>query len=463
MSYLDRGNEFDVRSFGAKGDGVTDDTAAFQAAFNAASAGHTVFIPKSSSNYLLASNVYFPSGITIRGSRGTTIQCTGTTLPGLCSKGYIDASAPGGRTLIENLKIIGPGSGVGGAGNHGLVIRDYYTTVRNLEISAFGGNALRFTHFDKDGLNPVSSTLVQNHVENLYLFDCADTTFLYGVDANNKLTDAVIKDIWISTNATSTYGITVGSAAGSTIENIHTYGTAPLTTPFRVANCYATTIRGVYVETFKTYAMFLSAVQTTISVSDIHIITGASMDAAGAALIGMSLGGGFTNPIVQISDLNVRHTSANPYTVVLSTSGSIIVQLNGYRKTGTGTGVVARWSHGNAANQYDMDFAPRQDTISEDTADAGVTIDSTLIKDGGAVLADAGTLSFGTTSPAILSRGAANRLDMGSDDGFKFASMTSTTRDTNFGAAPATAGIVIYNTTTSKLQVSSGGAWVDLH
>lgn len=41
--------------------------------------------------------------------------------------------------------------------------------------------------------------------------------------------------------------------------------------------------------------------------------------------------------------------------------------------------------------------------------------------------------------------------------------MTTAERDADFTATPAESGIIIYNTTTSKLQVSSGGAWVDLH
>jgi len=41
----------------------------------------------------------------------------------------------------------------------------------------------------------------------------------------------------------------------------------------------------------------------------------------------------------------------------------------------------------------------------------------------------------------------------------KFPNMTSTQRD----ALTASAGMVVYNTTTSKLQVYSGGVWVDLH
>ena len=41
----------------------------------------------------------------------------------------------------------------------------------------------------------------------------------------------------------------------------------------------------------------------------------------------------------------------------------------------------------------------------------------------------------------------------------KFASMTTTVRD----ALTATAGMVVFNTTDTKLQVYTGATWADLH
>ena len=53
-----------VKDFGAKGDGVTDDTAAIQAAFTAA-AGSDVLVPMG--NYIISATVYIPAGTTVRG------------------------------------------------------------------------------------------------------------------------------------------------------------------------------------------------------------------------------------------------------------------------------------------------------------------------------------------------------------------------------------------------------------
>src|SRR5262245_48890657 len=61
---------FDVRAYGAKGDGVTDDTAAIQNAINACSAdsGGIVFIPNG--RHVISATLSIPSYVSLRGVRG---------------------------------------------------------------------------------------------------------------------------------------------------------------------------------------------------------------------------------------------------------------------------------------------------------------------------------------------------------------------------------------------------------
>jgi hypothetical protein len=66
LSMLAAGGPIDVAKFGAKGDGRTDDTAAFQAALDAAKEGGTVFA--GSGNYLFRGKLNVPKGVTLKGS-----------------------------------------------------------------------------------------------------------------------------------------------------------------------------------------------------------------------------------------------------------------------------------------------------------------------------------------------------------------------------------------------------------
>lgn len=98
-----------VRDYGAKGDGSTDDAAAFKAALSAAGPGGRVYVPKSAGAYVIGSTLTFDNGQSIIGSghandanyNGTRLQYTGT---GSC------LNFPRGCGAIEGLLLTGPGS-----------------------------------------------------------------------------------------------------------------------------------------------------------------------------------------------------------------------------------------------------------------------------------------------------------------------------------------------------------------
>lgn len=72
VSYLQRSFQVDVRDYGAKGDGATDDTSAIQAAVDSTPAGYTIWFPPGT---YVARNVVCSgkSGVTFSGVRGSSI------------------------------------------------------------------------------------------------------------------------------------------------------------------------------------------------------------------------------------------------------------------------------------------------------------------------------------------------------------------------------------------------------
>lgn len=89
-----------VMDFGAKGDGVTDDTAAIQAAMTAASNGGIVLFPQTTSNtYLVSAALKFYPGQTLRGAGGVGISTGGTIIRlTAASTSVIEPNTPGTTT-----------------------------------------------------------------------------------------------------------------------------------------------------------------------------------------------------------------------------------------------------------------------------------------------------------------------------------------------------------------------------
>lgn len=131
---------YNVRAFGATGDGVTDDTAAIQATVDAIpAAGGVLYLP--TGGYKLTSDILLKTGVTVQGdgSNATVLTQTATNKNGLTLSG------DGPRYVsIRNLKLTGPSSGTG----HGIQLTTTTATavascdLTSLFISGFGGNGV---------------------------------------------------------------------------------------------------------------------------------------------------------------------------------------------------------------------------------------------------------------------------------------------------------------------------------
>ncbi len=114
------GSAIDVRHFGAKGDGKTDDTAAFQAAIDAAhtAGGGSVFVP--AGTYRIEGSLIIRRNVTLEGifTAPPTIPWTAESL----GKG-----APNGSVLLAL-------SGKGDAGGTPFIQLDYNATLKGLAV-----------------------------------------------------------------------------------------------------------------------------------------------------------------------------------------------------------------------------------------------------------------------------------------------------------------------------------------
>ncbi|WP_330349698.1 glycosyl hydrolase family 28-related protein [Streptomyces sp. NBC_00582] len=133
---------FNVLDYGAKGDGIADDTAAVQLAVNAASAagGGTVYVPRG--RYLLSSAITWASGVNALGAgdRASILQSTNQ------NNDCITGTDISGVTL-QGLQLSGPGRGFGS----GVRFTRFSApstaniTLRDLLIQSFGGDGV-FCH-----------------------------------------------------------------------------------------------------------------------------------------------------------------------------------------------------------------------------------------------------------------------------------------------------------------------------
>lgn len=159
---------------------------------------------------------------------------------------------------------------------------------------------------------------------------------------------------------------------------------------------------------------------------------------------GLTLGGSLSS--TQIFDFRKDQNAA--------TRGQI-------RNYNTGSSAYARWTVGSDAGDINIDAnsvaSGAQADFRVDAAFTGglrmVTLGSTPL-----ALATNGTTRLSLAGAGTITASAPLEIT-GTTSYLKVVSLNSTQRD----ALTAATGMVVYNSTASKLQVYSGGSWVDLH
>lgn len=147
----------DVRLTGAKGDGVTDDSAAIQSALNAAKPGQSVYLPATVNGvkavYALASPLFVPPYVTLRGplpmrsgvSSGGALKAFASFAAGGIVQ-LVDQATGGYATANENARLIDltiDGSALSSGSAAGVLATGYVhgTLLDNVSVTAVPGKA----------------------------------------------------------------------------------------------------------------------------------------------------------------------------------------------------------------------------------------------------------------------------------------------------------------------------------
>lgn len=178
-----RSSVFNVKDYGAKGDSITDDTAALQAALDAVGEGGTVFMP--AGIYKITATIYLKNNTLLQGAGSGNV----TMISGEWSGTTIDA-----RTITAASAIRGRGAGNGNCANISMenfqLVGPAYTAVADADglqtydcVGIHSGNT--GWHFS------LSNIVVDGFAIGVELYQQVQAT-LYNVKAGNARTNALL-------------------------------------------------------------------------------------------------------------------------------------------------------------------------------------------------------------------------------------------------------------------------------
>lgn len=214
----------DARLYGAKGDGVTDDAAAINAALSAAKPGQTVYLPATSSGvqttYAVGSPIFRPPYVTLRGplpmrsgnSVGGAIKALSTfTAAGIVQ--MVDQATGGYASAHENGRLIDltiDGSAIPGTQTTAGVLATGYVhgeLLENVSVSAVPGKAF-------NSLSNGSGQAYSWVLRNCQALNCGSDGYRF-----SNLTDSVFEHCRAIGNGR--HGFYIGSLFNTTFTGCH--------------------------------------------------------------------------------------------------------------------------------------------------------------------------------------------------------------------------------------------------
>lgn len=382
--------------YGLISDGATTNSAtllnnASRAAL--AAADRALYIP--SGHYVMDGTFKFDSGITIYGDGiQSRISHTTSNVPVMASRNYYAAEgvSASGNTIIRNLYVSGNASA--GSSNHGILLRDYYTTISDVLVAICGGDGVKMTHLND--ASAATGNLVENRVIRVTASNNAGYGLYLGDSDNNRITDGFVIDCIMRSTATTPSHLYIGSAAGWKIDGVHTYGSsAPTSHSLNIINSYHTMIDNVYIEGFGTHGINAAKIQRALSISNVHVKNTVS----GAAAVRLDMSSIVTSCEVTVTGLNVVNSSANTVIGIQTLDAGITVRTAGCSFSNTGGGSITKYSATGAGVITRTDSCIIDDAII--TGEVRESTNNIGLKHRGQYLALAAKKNFTPSNPAV--------------------------------------------------------------
>lgn len=328
-------------AFGAIGDGERDDTAALQAALDRARGSGLRLAARP---YAVSDTLLIPTDTVLEG-HGATILQKAHDRPILASLAWAGRGPTEGYTRIRGLRLKGTGRG---ERQDGIVLHDYWSEIADVEVVEPGGRGIVLAESDRAGRRP-TSTLVENRIRNCVVREARRSAFALGAPANGKLTDGELTNCIASLHDTAREpAIVIGHAAGWTVNGLHSYGGAPRAA-FEIHNPFFTSLSNIYIEGFVEAALSASGVQTTLSVSNLHVI--AKRFGADAAFLALSGHKDFAGATAMLSNLGLWNDGDGAITAVRLEGKPIRLLADAVALTGPGAARIAPGALAGAATQ----------------------------------------------------------------------------------------------------------------
>lgn len=261
-------------------------------------------------SFSISDTLRLPSRVAIVGDGPfyTSITQTATNKPVIASRNYFasESDYPDGYMGVVGLRIVGSS----GAASHGIIIRDYYSRIKDVEVWSCGGDGIRVSAVD-DAATLNAYTLVENRYESILVSGCSGYG-LYAPSQSVKMTDSFLTDFVCQAAAGGSLGgLNLQVSAGWQIRNIHTYGTfsgAGAT----ICRAWNTIFDGAQIEPgWGTFGLDFTATQRAFSIDNISVAGGVAGGVAIRALKdGTNAGDGFNfGSVTVINDSNVDMTA----------------------------------------------------------------------------------------------------------------------------------------------------------